>query len=71
MDDTIIVKKPNGSFKATHNGRTIGTGDTQNEAAWNGQQTRPNAAVVAQRVREVGDKHPDEFRRIYPTKPKK
>jgi len=70
MDDTIVVKKPNGTFKATHNGRTIGTGETQNEAAWNGQQSRPNAAVVAQRVRHIaGEKHPDEFRRIYPTAP--
>lgn len=71
MDDTIVSKKQNGGYKATHNGRTIGTGDTQNEAAWNGQKARPNAAVVAQRVRDLGADHPDQFRRIYPTKPQK
>ncbi len=69
MDDTIVTKKPDGTFKATHNGRTIGTGETQNEAGWNGLQKRPNAAVVAQRVRDLGLKHPDQFRRIYPTDP--
>lgn len=71
MDDTIVVKKPDGSFKATHNGRTVGTGATQNEAAWNGLQNRPNAPVVAQRVKDLGAQHPDQFRRIYPTKPGK
>lgn len=69
MDDTIVSKKPDGTYKATHNGKTIGAGSTQNEAAWNGLQRRPNAPVVAQRVRDLGVKHPDQFRRLYPTKP--
>ena len=69
LKDTIITRKPDGSYKATHNGRTIGTGDTQNEAAWNGQDARPNAPVVAQRVRDTEEGYPDEFRRIYPHKP--
>ncbi len=71
MDDTIVTRKPNGSYKATHNGRTIATGETQNEAAWNGLQKRPHAAVVAQRVRDLGSKHPDQFRRIYPIEPER
>jgi hypothetical protein len=71
MDDTIVTRKPDGTYKATHNGRTIGTGETQNEAGWNGQQNRPNAAVVAQRVRDLGEKHEDQFRRLYPREPEK
>jgi hypothetical protein len=69
MEDTIVLRKPDGTYKATFNGRTITTGDTQNEAGWNGQEMRPNAAVVAQRVRDLGAKHEDQFRRIYPRKP--
>ncbi len=71
MDDSIVSKKPDGTFKATHNGRTIATGETQNEAGWNALQKRPNAAVVAQRVRDVGVDHPDQFRRLYPKEPEK
>ena len=66
MEDTIVSRKPDGTYKATFNGRTIATGDTQNEAGWNGQEKRPNAAVVAQRVRDLGVKHEDQFRRLYP-----
>ena len=69
MEDTIVSRKPDGTYKATFNGRTIATGDSQNEAGWNGQEKRPNAAVVAQRVRDLGAKHEDQFRRIYPRKP--
>jgi hypothetical protein len=65
MDDTIVTRKPDGTYKASHNGRTIASGDTQNEAGWNGLQKRPNAAVVAQRVRDLGAKHQDQFRRSY------
>jgi hypothetical protein len=71
MDDTIVTRKTDGTYKATHNGRRIGTGETQNEAGWNGQQKRPNAAVVAQRVRDLGEKHEDQFRRLYPRDPAK
>ena len=71
MDDSIVSKKPDGTFKATHNGRTIATGETQNEAGWNALQRRPNAAVVAQRVRDLGSDHPDQFRRLYPKAPEK
>lgn len=71
MEDSIVTPKPDGTYKATHNGRTIATGDTQNEAAWNALQRRPNAAVVGQRVRDLGDRHQDQFRRIHPTKPER
>lgn len=60
MKDTIVSRKPDGTYKATLNGRTTATGDTQNEAGWNGQQERPDAAVVAQRVRDLGVKHEDQ-----------
>ena len=69
MEDTIVSRKPDGTYKATFNGRTIATGDTQNEAGWNGHEKRPNAAVVAQRVCDLGVKHEDQFRRLYPIKP--
>jgi hypothetical protein len=69
MEDTIVSRKPDGTYKASFNGRTIATGDTQNEAGWNGLEKRPNASVVAQRVRDLGAKHEDQFRRLYPKKP--
>lgn len=71
MEDTIVSRKPDGTYKATFNGRTIATGETQNEAAWNGLEERPNAAVVAQRVRDLGVKHEDQFRRVYPKRPRR
>lgn len=67
MEDTIVSRTKSG-YKATANGKTIATGDTQNEAGWNGLQKRPNAAVVAQRVKTTENGIPDEFRRMYPTK---
>ncbi len=69
VEDTIVSRKPDGTYKATLNGRTIATGDTQNDAGWNGLVKRPNAAVVAQRVRDLGAEHEDQFRRLYPRKP--
>ena len=69
MKDTIVSRKPDGTYKATVNGRTIATGNTQNEAGWNGLQERPNAPIVAQRVRDLGEKHEDQFRRLHPKKP--
>lgn len=69
MEDTIVSRKSDGTYKATANGRTIATGETQNEAAWNAQSVRPNADIVAQRVRDTAIGVPDKFRRIYPTKP--
>ena len=69
MEDTIVSRKPDGSYKATVNGRTIATGETQNEAGWYALKKRPNAAIIAQRVRYLGEKHEDQFRRIYPQKP--
>ena len=66
-----VPSHPDGTYKTTFNGRTIATGDTQNEAGWNGLEKRPNAEVVTQRVRDLGIKHEDQFRRLYPREPGK
>jgi hypothetical protein len=70
MEDTIVSRTANG-YRATANGRTVATGETQNEAGWEALQKRPNAAVVAQRVKTTENGYPDEFRRMYPTKPRR
>ncbi len=69
--DVIVAKQKDGTYKATQNGRGVATGDTQNEAGWNAHLKKPDAAIIAQRVRHTEEGVPDEFRRIYPQKPKK
>jgi len=68
MEDSIVSKTATG-YRARANGKTIATGETQNEAGWGALQKRPNAPVVAQRVKTTENGYPDEFRRMYPTKP--
>ena len=72
MSDIIVSRYKDGSgYKATQGGRKIAEGDTQNEAGWKGHKVDPTAAVVAQRVKTTEGGYPDEFRRMYPTKPEK
>ena len=72
MSDIIVSKYKNGEgYKATQGGKKIAEGETQNEAGWNGHKKDPHAAVVAQRVKTTEFGYPDEFRRMYPTDPRK
>ena len=71
MSDIIVSRFKAGGYKATQGGRKIAEGDTQNEAGWNGQKKDPEAAVIALRVKTTENGYPDEFRRMYPTKPKR
>jgi hypothetical protein len=60
MDDTVVIKSQTAPRRQFHKGGTIAAAETQNKSAWNDLQKHLAAAVVAQRLRDLGVKHPDQ-----------
>jgi len=66
VSDIYVERKDDGTYRALQNKRVIATGDTQQEAASHAHHRRPNAPILAERVRNTDVGHPDKWHRIYP-----
>jgi hypothetical protein len=64
MPNIIVKPKNDGTYRATQNGRTIATGDTQLEAGAKAHEKKPNDSVIAARVRTTPE-NPDKFRHLF------
>ena len=67
MSDVFIERKPDATYRAIQNKRTIGTGDTQSDAIDEARTNRknPDDPMFAERVRNTEEGKPDKWRRVY------
>jgi hypothetical protein len=67
MSDVFIERRPDKTYRATQNKRTIGTGDTQEEAIDEARENRqnPDDPMFAGHVRNTGRGRRDKWRRVY------
>lgn len=63
--NVIVEPQSNGIYRATQKGTVVATGTTQLKTAKKAHHRRPNAHVVAARVRTTQDGMPDRFRHIF------
>ena len=59
MDDTVVIRSQTAP-RDNSQGGIVAAAETQNKSAWNDLQKHLAAAVVAQRLRDLGVKHPDQ-----------
>jgi hypothetical protein len=66
MSNIFLERKKSGTYRATQNGRTIATGDTQAEAGSRARRKKPDDPILAERVHKTNVGKPDKWRRFYP-----
>jgi hypothetical protein len=67
MADIFVERKKDGTCVATQNWRAIARGGgTQAEAGAKAREKKPNAPILAERVRDTDVGGRDQLRRFYP-----
>ena len=66
MSNVYVERQDDGTYVAYQNKKAIAKGDTQGGAASKAHAKRPDDPILAERVRNTDEGHPDKWRRLYP-----
>jgi hypothetical protein len=58
-----VERKDDGTYRALRSGKTVATGDTQDETAENAAKKFPDDTIEVERVRNTGVGHRNKWRR--------
>jgi hypothetical protein len=65
MSNIYVEREEGGGYVATQSKRQIASGDTQAQAVARARRKRPDAPVLAERVRDTKLGSRDKWRRVY------